>query len=139
MRTGHQTFLSPLPAPPAPWFMDSVEMLGFTRGFYADATARMELKLAMLHRSPEDMNEEKFSQIMRHGSQVIREFGESLAKAAQTKTPFWDESLLPHSKQDIQECLLMTLSYAELEHFLPEVQVLYTGINSPPVQNRPSR
>lgn len=45
---GHETPSSPMPAPPALWFMDTVQMLGFQPGFYVDVGAQMELKLAML-------------------------------------------------------------------------------------------
>jgi LmbE family N-acetylglucosaminyl deacetylase len=45
---GHETPSPPIPGPPALWFMDTVEMLGFDPGFYIDVTAHMDLKLAML-------------------------------------------------------------------------------------------
>jgi LmbE family N-acetylglucosaminyl deacetylase len=45
---GHETPSPPIPGPPALWFMDTVQMLGFDPGFYIDVTAHMELKLAML-------------------------------------------------------------------------------------------
>jgi LmbE family N-acetylglucosaminyl deacetylase len=45
---GHETSSPPIPGPPALWFMDTVQMLGFEPGFYVDVTAQMDLKLAML-------------------------------------------------------------------------------------------
>ena len=45
---GHDTFSSPLPVPPALWFMDTVQMLDFEPGFYVDVTAHMDTKRAML-------------------------------------------------------------------------------------------
>jgi LmbE family N-acetylglucosaminyl deacetylase len=45
---GHSTPSPPIPGPPALWFTDTVQMLGFDPGFYIDVTAQMELKLAML-------------------------------------------------------------------------------------------
>jgi len=45
---GHETSSPPTPGPPALWFMDTVQMLGFEPGFYVDVTAQMDLKLAML-------------------------------------------------------------------------------------------
>jgi LmbE family N-acetylglucosaminyl deacetylase len=45
---GHETSSPPIPGPPALWFMDTVEMLGFEPGFYVDVSAHMNQKLAML-------------------------------------------------------------------------------------------
>jgi LmbE family N-acetylglucosaminyl deacetylase len=45
---GHETSSPPTPGPPALWFMDSVQMLGFEPGFYVDVSAQMDLKRAML-------------------------------------------------------------------------------------------
>jgi LmbE family N-acetylglucosaminyl deacetylase len=45
---GHETPSPPIPGPPALWFMDTLQMLGFEPGFYVDVSAQMELKLAML-------------------------------------------------------------------------------------------
>ena len=46
---GHETDSPPLPGPPALWFMDTVQMLGFEPGFFVDVTQQMDLKLAMLN------------------------------------------------------------------------------------------
>jgi len=46
--TGHETSSPPTPGPPALWFMDTVQMLGFEPGFYVDVSAQMDLKRAML-------------------------------------------------------------------------------------------
>jgi N-acetylglucosamine malate deacetylase 1 len=50
---GHVTPSSALPAPPAVWFADTVEMSGFLPTFYVDVTAHVELKRRLLacHRS----------------------------------------------------------------------------------------
>jgi LmbE family N-acetylglucosaminyl deacetylase len=64
---GHETSSPPTPGPPALWFVDTVEMLGFDPGFYVDVTAQMDLKLAMLRC---------------HESQLAR--GEDLPPLAQT-------------------------------------------------------
>jgi len=45
---GHKTKSKPLPAAPALWFMDTVNMQGFTPGFYVDVSAHLELKQRML-------------------------------------------------------------------------------------------
>jgi LmbE family N-acetylglucosaminyl deacetylase len=64
---GHETSSPPIPGPPALWFMDTVQMLGFEPGFYVDVGAQMELKLAMLRC---------------HESQLVR--GEDLPPLAET-------------------------------------------------------
>jgi LmbE family N-acetylglucosaminyl deacetylase len=64
---GHETPSPPIPGPPALWFMDTVQMLGFDPGFYVDVTAHMDLKLAMLRC---------------HESQLLR--GEDLPPLART-------------------------------------------------------
>lgn len=46
---GHRTRQRPLAEPPAVWWMDTVEMLGFDPGFYVDVTQYMALKREMLH------------------------------------------------------------------------------------------
>jgi LmbE family N-acetylglucosaminyl deacetylase len=50
---GHVTDSSPLPAPPALWWMDHVNMQGFEPGFFVDISPFVELKKSMLacHRS----------------------------------------------------------------------------------------
>lgn len=50
---GHKTKSGPLAAPPALWFMDTVNLQGFTPGFYVDVSAHLALKERMLacHRS----------------------------------------------------------------------------------------
>ncbi len=50
---GHRTDHPPLAAPPAVWWMDTVEMVGFEPGFYIDVSDYMALKRRMLacHRS----------------------------------------------------------------------------------------
>jgi LmbE family N-acetylglucosaminyl deacetylase len=50
---GHKTDSPPLPGPPQLWWMDTINMLGFTAGFYIDISERVELKRRMLacHRS----------------------------------------------------------------------------------------
>ncbi len=50
---GHKTKSRPLIAPPSVWFMDTVNMQGFTPGFYVDVSAHIALKERMLacHRS----------------------------------------------------------------------------------------
>jgi LmbE family N-acetylglucosaminyl deacetylase len=64
---GHETSSPPTPGPPELWFMDTVQMLDFTPGFYVDVTAYMDLKRAMLRC---------------HESQLAR--GEELPPLAQT-------------------------------------------------------
>ncbi len=64
---GHETPSPPMPGPPALWFMDTVQMLGFDPGFFVDVTAQMDLKLAMLRC---------------HESQLLR--GEELPPLAET-------------------------------------------------------
>ena len=50
---GHKTASPALTAPPALWWMDTIDMHGFQPGFYVDVTPHMELKERMLrcHRS----------------------------------------------------------------------------------------
>lgn len=50
---GHRTKSKPLAAPPSLWFMDTVNLQGFTPGFYVDVSAHLALKERMLacHRS----------------------------------------------------------------------------------------
>lgn len=50
---GHRTASAPLAEPPALWFMDTINMSGFTPGFYVDISAHTALKEQMLacHRS----------------------------------------------------------------------------------------
>lgn len=50
---GHRTTFAPLSAPPALWFMDTVNMSDFAPGFFVDITAYGSLKEQMLacHRS----------------------------------------------------------------------------------------
>jgi LmbE family N-acetylglucosaminyl deacetylase len=50
---GHQTKSPALGAPPAVWWMDTVNMFGFSPGFYVDVSDYVELKRQMLacHRS----------------------------------------------------------------------------------------
>jgi N-acetylglucosamine malate deacetylase 1 len=50
---GHKTKSKPLSAAPALWFMDTVNMQGFTPDFYVDVSAQLALKERMLacHRS----------------------------------------------------------------------------------------
>jgi len=50
---GHRTASAPLAEPPALWFMDTINMSGFSPGFYVDIAAHTKLKEQMLacHRS----------------------------------------------------------------------------------------
>jgi len=67
---GHRTEEPPLPGPPAIWWTDTVEMLGFEPGFYVDVTAFVTLKREMLrcHRSQlargEDSDFEPLEELM---------------------------------------------------------------------------
>lgn len=45
---GHVTATRPLEAPPALWWMDTVNMTGFEPGFYIDVSEHVELKRRML-------------------------------------------------------------------------------------------
>ncbi len=46
---GQKTASPPLEKPPALWWMDTVEMIGFEPHFYVDVTGFLELKRQMLH------------------------------------------------------------------------------------------
>jgi len=46
---GHRTRQRPLAEPPAVWWMDTVDMLGFDPGFYVDVTQHLPLKREMLN------------------------------------------------------------------------------------------
>ena len=50
---GHETETAALPGPPQLWWMDTINMLGFSAGFYIDISEHVELKRRMLacHRS----------------------------------------------------------------------------------------
>ena len=50
---GHHTTSASLAEPPALWFMDSINLSGFTPGFYVDISSHTEVKLRMMacHRS----------------------------------------------------------------------------------------
>ncbi len=58
---GHKTPSPALPAPPALWWMDTINMIGFEPGFFVDVTKYLDLKRKMLlcHRSQ-----------MRRGSEI---------------------------------------------------------------------
>ncbi len=45
---GHKTASKSLPVPPALWYMDTIDMLGFDPGFYIDITDQLPLKLDMM-------------------------------------------------------------------------------------------
>lgn len=68
---GHRTAIAPLAAPPALWFMDTVNMSGFAPGFFVDITAHEKLKEQMLacHRSQlaraDDANFSPLQELMR--------------------------------------------------------------------------
>ncbi len=46
---GHHTESAPLVTPPALWWMDNVEMIGFEPDFYVDVSEYVELKRQMIH------------------------------------------------------------------------------------------
>jgi len=46
---GHQTASPPMPEPPALWWMDTIEMIGFQPEFYIDISPFVELKQKMLY------------------------------------------------------------------------------------------
>jgi N-acetylglucosamine malate deacetylase 1 len=45
----HQTASAPLTKPPALWWMDTIEMIGFDPAFYVDVSDFMKLKQQMIH------------------------------------------------------------------------------------------
>ena len=57
---GHNTASAPLPAPPALWWLDTLDMHGFEPGFFVDVTRQMTLKEQMLrcHQSQIDCGAE---------------------------------------------------------------------------------
>lgn len=46
---GHKTASAPLANPPALWWMDTIEMIGFEPAFYVDVSDFVELKRQMMH------------------------------------------------------------------------------------------
>jgi LmbE family N-acetylglucosaminyl deacetylase len=65
---GQKTKSPPLDAPPALWWMDTINRGGFTPGFYIDITGHLQLKLDMLDR---------------HASQLARRGQRSFAPLAE--------------------------------------------------------
>ena len=74
---GHKTASSPLPRPPALWWMDTINMTGFEPGFYIDVSAYLDLKLAMLRCYK--------SQLMRSKDRDLPPLAELLDRQARTR------------------------------------------------------
>ena len=74
---GHKTAGSPLPRPPALWWMDTINMTGFEPGFYIDVSAHLDLKLSMLrcHKS----------QVVRSKDRDLPPLAELLERQARTR------------------------------------------------------